>query len=234
MRKTMLGTSGEISTVAPMASKKGGTKMKRTTPREHEYEFALVLTGISELTPEAENALFEAGCDDATICVRSGRVSMTFSRGGASLKDTVLGAIQDVRKANIGAEALRIDACNLVTQADIARKIGRTRQLVHQYIAGIRGPGGFPAPAGNLNEGVPFWYWNEVAHWLWENDMIEEHVATDAREIALINTVLELGYHQKREPDLSGEIVRSLNRVSTITITATSRQGGPVASRNVS
>ena len=155
--------------------------MSRETLTEYEWDFDLILTGINELTPEGENALFEAGCDDATICTRSGRVYMTFSRAAQSLKDAVLSAIQDVRKANIGADVLRVDACNFVTQADIARKIGRTRQLVHQYITGLRGPGGFPAPAGNLSEGVPFWYWNEVAHWLWKNDMIGEDIATDAR-----------------------------------------------------
>ena len=97
---------------------------------------------------------------------------MTFSRNAASLKDAILSAIRDVQNANIGALVLRVDTCNVVTQADIARKIGRTRQLVHQYITGQRGPGGFPAPVCNITDGVPLWFWCEVAYWLRQNDMI--------------------------------------------------------------
>jgi len=105
---------------------------------------------------------------------------------------------------------LRVDVCNLVTQADIARTIGRSRQLVHQYIAGIRGPGNFPAPACNLTGGVPLWYWCEVAYWLRQNDMISHDAATEAQGVALINAILEMRYHRKLDPELSEEILRSL------------------------
>ena len=184
-----------------------------TKPRiecEHEHDFVLVLSGITELTPEVQDALFEAGCDDATISVRSGRVYLSFSRNNRSLKDAVLAAIQDVKRAKVGADVLRIDVCNLVTQADIARKIGRSRQLVHQYIVGIRGPGSFPAPACNITDGVPLWFWCEVAYWLRQNDMISHDAATEAQEVALINAILEMRYHRKLAPQLSEEILRSL------------------------
>src|SRR4029079_9205825 len=111
-----------------------------------EYDFTLALTGITELTREIEDALFEAGCDDATLSLRCGRIYATFSREADSLKDAILSAINDVRNAGIGADVLRVDECNLITQAEIARKSGRSRQLIHQYIKGIRGPGGFPPP----------------------------------------------------------------------------------------
>jgi hypothetical protein len=185
-------------------------KMEPGNACECEHDFALVLTGITELTPEAENALFEAGCDDGTISVRSGRIYMTFSRNAASLKDAILTAIRDVEKARIGAEVLRVDTCNLVTQADIARKIGRTRQLVHQYITGQRGPGRFPAPVCNITHGVPLWLWCEVAYWLRQNDMVKQDVATEAQVVALINTVLEMRYYRHMEPALSAEILQHL------------------------
>lgn len=53
-------------------------------PCEHEHDFVLALTGVSELSQEQEDALFEAGCDDATISIRSGRVFLSFSRGPLS------------------------------------------------------------------------------------------------------------------------------------------------------
>src|SRR5208282_2414943 len=135
----------------PKASRNKRTwkRMMNTKPRiecEREHDFALVLSGITELTPEVQDALFEAGCDDATISVRAGRVYLTFSRNSRSLKDAILTAIQDVKSARIGADVLRVDVCNLVTQADIARKIGRSRQLVHSTSPAFEVLETFPLP----------------------------------------------------------------------------------------
>jgi hypothetical protein len=179
-----------------------------------EYDFTLALTGISELNQKIEDALYEAGCDDATLSVRSGRVFVTFSRNADSLKDAILSAIHDVRKANIGAEVLRVDECNLVTQAEIARKSGRSRQMIHQYIKGIRGPGGFPPPVCDLCEGQPLWYWCEVAYWLWTNNLIKEVMYREAQELDVINTVLELNTSQRRTPGLTQEVVKSVGNPS--------------------
>lgn len=177
---------------------------------ETEHDFTLVLTGVNELTPDVENALFEAGCDDATLSARFGRVFLTFSRSAPSLKDAVLSAIRDVQKANIGADVLRVAGSDLVSQADIARKIGRSRQLVHQYLTGARGPGGFPPPASDTGEGAPLWYWREVARWLWQNDMIKQNVLREAQEVAVINSALELHRHRQFDPALTEEVIRAV------------------------
>jgi hypothetical protein len=47
---------------------------------ETEHEFTLILDGISELSQSIVDALFEAGCDDATITKQGGLVSMDFDR----------------------------------------------------------------------------------------------------------------------------------------------------------
>lgn len=175
-----------------------------------EHDFVLVLNGITGLGPAVEDALLEAGCDDATASLRSGRVYLTFSRLSTSLKDAILSAIHDVRRAKIGADVLRVDYCNLVTQSDIARKIGRSRQLVHQYINGSRGPGGFPPPVCEICDESPLWYWCEVANWLWENSMIKESVLRDAEEVDVINSVLEMEHQRKTRPGLTEEVVRAV------------------------
>jgi hypothetical protein len=175
---------------------------------EKEYDFALVLTGIRELSPKVENALFETGCDDATLSRRFGRVYLTFSRRAPTLKDAILSAIRDVRKARIGADVLRIDSCDLVNQSEIARRIGRTRQLVHQYISGERGPGGFPPPVCHISDDAPLWMWCEVAHWLWQNDMIKEEVLREAQQVAVINDVLNLQHQKQLDPQLIEEVWR--------------------------
>lgn len=177
-----------------------------------EHDFVLVLTGVSELTDDCMNALFEAGCDDATPSVRHGRIYLTFSRTAASLKDALLSAIRNVRDAGLGADVLRIDVCNLVTQADIGRRIGRSRQQVHQYVTGARGPGGFPPPACDLTEGTPLWYWCEVASWLACNNMISADAVREAQEIDLINLALEWQHQKQSDPELFEEVFQSLAR----------------------
>ena len=162
---------------------------------KREYEFELVLTNVPELTTEVEDSLYEAGCDDATLSVQFGRMFLSFSREAPSLKDAILSAIRDVKKANIGAEVIRVGVCDLVTQAEIARRLGRARQVVHQYITGQRGPGGFPAPVCSK---PPLWAWREVASWLGQNDMIKPEAVREAEQTAIINSALELQQHRKQ------------------------------------
>jgi hypothetical protein len=177
---------------------------------EREFEFTLLLKGVDALTEDVENAFYEAGCSDATIAVRCGRPVITFSRAAASMKDAVLSAIRDVRKADVGADVFRVDNCNLVTQSDIARRIGRSRQLIHQYITGVRGPGDFPGPACEITDGASLWMWCEVATWLWKNGFVEEEVFRDAEEVGIINTVLDVQHQRQLRPDLINEVMETV------------------------
>ncbi|MFG0315287.1 MAG: hypothetical protein ACF8LL_14020 [Phycisphaerales bacterium] len=82
---------------------------------ELERDFALIVAVAGEITPEVEDALFEAGCDDATLSVQHGLLYMEFSRASDSLKDAILSAIRDVRRSGAGVEVLRVDSCELVS-----------------------------------------------------------------------------------------------------------------------
>ena len=184
----------------------------QTTTCEREHEFALILSGGHELDGRIEDALFEAGCDDATLSIQYGTIYMEFARSAPSLKAAILSAIRDVRKADIGVEIWRVDECDLVTPSEIARRIGRSRQLVHQYMTGQRGPGGFPAPECNLTEGAPLWAWCAVGYWLHQNDMIRPELLEDAETVAAINNVLEGARQRCRNPELVEEVSRSVSR----------------------
>ena len=181
---------------------------------ECEHDFTLVLTGVNELTQGVVDSFYEAGCDDATIASRCGRVVATFSRTAPSLKDAILSAIHCIRRAGVGADVLRVDYCNLVTQADIARKISRSRQLVHQYMTGARGPGGFPSPACEISDGTRLWFWCEVAYWLWQNDMIKEDVLRDAQQVEAINSVLEMEWQKRANRELTEEVIKAVSASS--------------------
>ncbi len=172
------------------------------------HDFVLVLSGVADLDPRVMDALFEAGCDDATPSLRLGRVTLMFARVAASLKAAILSAIADVHRAGIGASVLSVDSRDLVSQADIARRIGRTRQMVGQYLSGRRGPGQFPAPVRDLTEGHPLWAWSEVSSWLCQNGIVGEEVLRESREVAIINSTLEFVRQRRWDPELTGEVAR--------------------------
>jgi len=184
--------------------------MKSRKPTKQVFEFTLVLEGIQRITRELEDDLFEAGCDDATLSARSGRVFLAFARSAATLREAVVSAIHAVQAAKIQATVLRVDSCGLVTQADIARKINRSRQQVHQYVSGLRGPGGFPPPACNISDGVPLWNWSEVAQWMCQHDIIQPAMLLEAQELAAVNCVLELNYQRQVAPELTNAILQAL------------------------
>ncbi|MBD3672372.1 MAG: hypothetical protein HUJ26_02500 [Planctomycetaceae bacterium] len=176
-----------------------------------EYEFTLVIGNISEITCELEDRLFEAGCDDATISMQQGRVYITFSRRAESIESAILDAVKSVRMAKIGAKILRIDQCDLVTQAEIARRISRSRQVVNMYISGERGPKGFPPPVCNItDESSPLWYWCEVAGWLFENQVIREEDLHQAQVVAILNCILELSYKRNMAAEETDKFMEEL------------------------
>jgi hypothetical protein len=188
-------------------------KVNKSEPCEPEHDFSLILDGVSELTTEVEDALFESGCDDATLSLQHGCVYAEFSRRAPTLKDAVISAIRNVRQAGLGV--LRVDECSLVTASEIARRIGRSRQLVHQYMNGTRGPGGFPPPECQLTEGAPLWAWCAVSYWLASHDIIRPEEAWNAEVVDAVNRQLETMRQLKRHPQLVREIEREIGTSAT-------------------
>lgn len=178
---------------------------------EQEFDFKLVIDGVPDLTDAVEDALFKAGCDDATFSIQFGRLCADFSRRAPSLETAILSAIGDVAKAGIGAAVSRVDECDYVTPAEIARRINRTRQQVCQYIKGTRGPGKFPPPECHLSDRAPLWAWCAVSHWLAANNLIRPEEQWNAQVIASINTMLDYVRQSREYPQLVREIQEVLN-----------------------
>jgi hypothetical protein len=182
---------------------------------ETEHDFALILRGVPELSQAVEDALFEAGCDDCTISMSYGQLWLEFARSAPSLKDAILSAISQVRSAGIGAEVIQVDECNLVTQAEIARRMHRTRQLVNQYIKGVRGPGGFPAPLCYIRDQTPLWQWCAVSYWLSCHDLIRASELERAEVICAVNNALERSFQKIRNPNLVEEVSRAVEPMAS-------------------
>jgi hypothetical protein len=135
-------------------------------PTHKTHSFTLILSGDGELTEGLQDALFEAGCDDALLGSRGGVLYLDFDREGASLDDAVLSAIGDVERAGTGRRVVRVESGDLVTAGEIARRVGRSRESIRLYALGRRGPGGFPAPAARAKSRSPLYRWSDVAGWL--------------------------------------------------------------------
>lgn len=172
------------------------------------HEFTLILAGVSEITDEVEGAL--VGHADTTLHSRDGVVYVDFDREAPTFREAVLSAIRDVRAA--GYEVARVEPDDFVTAAEIAHRLGRTRESVRQHILGIRGPGGFPAPVAGLTGRSPLWRWAEVADWFARQPPDQPPTGADPATpgfIAVLNDVLDLVRHARSESEVR-ELYRAL------------------------
>ena len=68
------------------------------------FEFQVILDGISEITDEVSDALYNAGCDDGTPFSSEGVAAVGFTREASSLDQAVRSAVADIEKAGHTAE----------------------------------------------------------------------------------------------------------------------------------
>jgi hypothetical protein len=161
------------------------------------YEFTLILEGPDILTDDGMDALFDAGCDDATFGAVDGQQYADFTREGDSLAAAVGSAIRQIEDAIPGLMVRRVEPDDLVTASEIARRTARSRESVRLLIAGERGRGRFPAPISNL-KGRRLWRWADVAQWLTVSEPGIARLAADAGFIAALNAALEIRRHGSR------------------------------------
>jgi predicted DNA-binding transcriptional regulator AlpA len=126
-----------------------------------EHHFELTIRGA--LTDARLDALYEAGCDDATFSSKGELTFGAFDREAPTLLEALVSAIGEVESVK-GLEVLHIDPDELVWASEIAERTGRSRQSVDMLIRGLRGPGGFPPPASHATRN-PLWRWSEVEEW---------------------------------------------------------------------
>ena len=73
------------------------------------YDFTLVLSGVSELTDDLADRLFQAGCDDGSPGSCNRVVSIDFHRKAESLEKAIRSAIAGVRSAGCRVARVEID-----------------------------------------------------------------------------------------------------------------------------
>lgn len=117
---------------------------------------------------------------------------LEFDRPGKSFPRAVLKAITALQEELPEAELLRVEPDDLVTVAAIAARVGRSHESVRLLSQGRRGPGGFPAPAGRIDDKTQVWRWSEVAEWFRDRMDTDVAGAPEAAFLAALNDILEL------------------------------------------
>lgn len=74
-----------------------------------EYDFTLPILGLDELTEAAEDALYEAGLDDATLVQSECQVRACFTREAPTLEEAIASAAADIRKAGFDTDVSRVE-----------------------------------------------------------------------------------------------------------------------------
>ncbi|CAN5143729.1 DNA-binding protein [soil metagenome] len=149
------------------------------------HTFTLILSGPVD---ERIDDLFEAGCDDATFGEIDGVAYADFDREADSFIEAVVSAIRAISSVP-GLRVRRLEPDDLVTAADIAQRLGRTRESVRLLVSGERGDGGFPAPVSHTQRRNRIWRWSDVVAWANPDDA---HAIAMARLVAAINAKLDL------------------------------------------
>ncbi|MFZ0214667.1 MAG: hypothetical protein WAM30_01880 [Candidatus Dormiibacterota bacterium] len=128
-----------------------------------EYEFTLAITG--RLNEDKIDALFEAGCGDASfVGDETGPSYATFHREAPTLFEAAMSAVRQIESVE-GLQVAAIDPNDLVSMPEIAQRLRRTHESVRLLIKGERGPGHFPPPVVKLRGRTRLWSWTDVAVW---------------------------------------------------------------------
>ena len=138
-------------------------------------------------------------CNDGGFVHGPGLSYVQFDREAPTLADAIASAVRDLEAA--GLAALRVQDEDLLTLADIAVRIGQSRESVRRYATGDRGPGGFPPPVNPAREGTVFYRWCEAAPW------VREHLGIDVPDtdpaLVVANLILQARQHRHRVEHMS-------------------------------
>ena len=168
-----------------------------------EWGFRLDLN-VHELSDHQLDALYEAGCDDATFATGASGAYAVFDRADATPEAAVLSAIRDIEGAGAQVWVTRVATeDDWLTVPEIAQRTGRSRQSVHQLINGERGPGDFPAPASRRDRRSPLWSWEQVRTWFAQHEpgtLPADPPRPSVDFLAVVNDRLDLRDRLRRSP----------------------------------
>ena len=128
-----------------------------------EFNFELIFKLVdNQDSNEYLDALFENGCDDATISTgQLGMLSLSFTREAISAAEAVESAINDIKKAIPSAKLVEATP-DIVSISDISSILGHSRQYTRKLFNSDTSS--LPAPIHIGNPSI--WHLSEILDWL--------------------------------------------------------------------
>jgi hypothetical protein len=83
------------------------------------HRFTLILSGVTELTPDLSDALYEATHGDIEFNMRDGVAFLEFARRARTLREAITSAIREVEEAGVGVRVVRVESETANTIAKI-------------------------------------------------------------------------------------------------------------------
>ena len=83
------------------------------------HQFTLILSGVSELTPELADALYEATGGDIELNMRDSIPYLEVDRAAPSLDEAITSVMQEVESAGVGVRVVRVESETANTVARI-------------------------------------------------------------------------------------------------------------------
>jgi hypothetical protein len=166
---------------------------------ERRHRFTLVLIGDDLAT--SSGAISEM-YEDAKVGTVSGTYFAEFERLWPTFRGALSSAISDVESIET-IRVRRVEPDDLLTAAEIADRLGRSRESVRLLASGARGDGQFPPPASHLRVRQRLWRWTDITDW---SGGVDSEESERAHYVAAVNAALEYRHHQLN----ADEFVRTL------------------------
>jgi hypothetical protein len=127
-----------------------------------QFSFTLALNA-NRLDDSQITALY-GSVRDSTASERNDRAYVGIDRRASDFETAVVTAIEDLEQAVPDVRVIALEPEDLVSQADIAQRQGRSRESISQLVKGERGPGTFPRPSHFVADRA-LWRWRDVERW---------------------------------------------------------------------
>lgn len=130
--------------------------------KEFDFEIIFKLKDANEDTDSYLDALYENGCDDATISTgQLGMLCLAFSREAASASEAIESAISDVTRAIPDAKLVEASP-DFVSISEISSILGHSRQYTRKLFTAAKESLPVPIHIGNPS----IWHLSDVLSWL--------------------------------------------------------------------
>ena len=156
--------------------------------KEFDFELIFKLEDGKKDSNEYLDALFENGCDDATISTdQLGMICLSFTRVETNASQAVESAINDVQKAIPSAKLVEASP-DIVSISDISSILGHSRQYTRKLFNSKNTSLPTPIHIGNPS----IWHLPEVLNWLKSIGKQESKINENLFELSTITRQINI------------------------------------------